>query len=92
VVARQGSAFCIYFMDHLPVDWHDLAAHHDFARDEEMRRKVISRGVFCFPLATKQWSLSAAHTAADVDETLHAIDAALQELPQTPQTAVALAC
>src|SRR5664280_3281821 len=21
----QGSAFCVYFMDHLPVDWHDLA-------------------------------------------------------------------
>src|SRR5437773_3305071 len=31
VVARQGSALCIYFMDHCPRDWHDLAKHNDFA-------------------------------------------------------------
>ena len=29
VVARQGSAFVAYFMDHHPRDWHDLAANHD---------------------------------------------------------------
>lgn len=78
VVARQGSAFCLYFMDHLPVDWHDLAQHHDFALDERLRQEVIKRGVFAFPLATKQWSLSAAHTADDVDATLSAIDAAFE--------------
>ena len=22
-LVRQGSAFCIYFMDHAPADWHD---------------------------------------------------------------------
>ena len=76
VVARQGSAFCLYFMDHLPVDWHDLASHHDFALDEAIRQEAIRRGVFCFPLATKQWSLSAAHTAQDVAVTLEAIDEA----------------
>src|SRR4029077_4059747 len=37
VVARQGSAFCIYFMDHCPKDWHDLAANHDFALDQKLR-------------------------------------------------------
>jgi glutamate-1-semialdehyde 2,1-aminomutase len=78
VVARQGSAFCLYFMDHLPVDWHDLAEHHDFARDERVRQEMIQRGVFAFPLATKQWSLSAAHTAEDVDVTLKALDAAFE--------------
>ena len=76
VVARQGSAFCLYFMDHLPVDWHDLASHHDFALDEAIRQEAIRRGVFCFPLATKQWSLSAAHTSQDVAVTLEAIDGA----------------
>lgn len=77
IVGRQGSAFCLYFMDHLPVDWHDVAAHHDFAFDEKMRQEAIRRGIFCFPLATKQWSLSAAHSAADVDATLAAIDESL---------------
>ncbi|MEZ5355966.1 MAG: aminotransferase class III-fold pyridoxal phosphate-dependent enzyme [Bryobacteraceae bacterium] len=77
VVARQGSAFAIYFMDHLPVDWHDLASHHDFARDEAFRRRLIERGIYFFPLATKQCSLTAAHTAGDVERTLAAIEECL---------------
>jgi len=80
VVARQGSAFCLYFMDHLPVDWHDLARNHNFAFDETMRRAMIQRGVFCFPLATKQWSVSAAHTVEDVDFTLEGMDESLREV------------
>jgi len=71
VVARQGSAFCIYFMNHCPKDWHDLAAHHDFDLDQRVRRALIPRGVYFFPVATKQCSISAAHTAEDVDWTLH---------------------
>jgi glutamate-1-semialdehyde 2,1-aminomutase len=74
LVARQGSAFVIYTMDHLPQDWHDLASHHDFAWDERLRQEVIRRGIFCFPLATKQWSLSAAHSADDVKATLTAVE------------------
>jgi glutamate-1-semialdehyde 2,1-aminomutase len=73
-VSRQGSAFCLYFMDHAPVDWHDLASHHQFEMDDEMRRGLIPEGVYCFPLATKQCSISAAHTDADIDETLQAIE------------------
>ena len=78
VVARQGSAFCIYFMDHRPVDWHDLAAHHDFARDTALRRALIDRGVYFFPQAVKQCSLSAAHTREDVERTLEEIEAVLR--------------
>lgn len=77
VVARQGSAFCIYFMDHLPKDWHDLATHHDFVLDEEMRRDMIDRGIYFFPLATKQCSISAAHTAADIEVTLDHLERSL---------------
>ncbi len=73
VVARQGSAFCLYFMDHCPRDWHDLAAHHQFCFDEEMRRGVIARGSCFFPLATKQCSISFAHTSGDIDATLEAV-------------------
>jgi glutamate-1-semialdehyde 2,1-aminomutase len=77
-VARQGSAFCIYFMDHKPVDWHDLAGNHDFAHDERMRREAIDRGVYLFPLATKQCSISLAHTEADIDFTLDVLDQSLR--------------
>ncbi|MBM3725978.1 MAG: aspartate aminotransferase family protein [Acidobacteria bacterium] len=76
-VTRQGSAYCLYFMDHAPADWHDLAAHHDAARDEAMRRDLIGRGVYYFPVMTKQCSLTAAHTVADVDFTLAATRAVL---------------
>jgi glutamate-1-semialdehyde 2,1-aminomutase len=86
-LVRQGSAFCIYFMDHAPVDWHDIAAHHDFEADLSMRRSLIERGIFLFPIATKQCSLSAAHTEEMVDETLHALSRTIvQHVNQTLET------
>jgi glutamate-1-semialdehyde 2,1-aminomutase len=78
-LVRQGSAFCLYFMDHAPVDWHDLAAHHDFALDSRMRLEMIDRGVYYFPTATKQCSISAAHREADIDQTLEVLRAALEK-------------
>ncbi|MEX2661673.1 MAG: aminotransferase class III-fold pyridoxal phosphate-dependent enzyme [Vicinamibacterales bacterium] len=69
-ISRQGSAFAIYFLDHVPRDWHDLAAHHPFEPDRQWRRALIARGVYFFPEATKQCSISAAHTMADIDFTL----------------------
>jgi glutamate-1-semialdehyde 2,1-aminomutase len=78
VVARQGSAFCIYFMDHEPRDWHDLAQNHDFARDLKMRRRMIERGIYFFPTETKQCSISAAHSEEDIALTLQAIDESLK--------------
>jgi glutamate-1-semialdehyde 2,1-aminomutase len=77
VVARQGSAFCIYFMDHEPRDWHDLAEHHDFALDTKMRKNLIEQGVYFFPIAVKQCSISAAHTEEDIAFTLGQIKQAL---------------
>ena len=77
-IARQGSAFCIYFMDHLPVDWHDLAGHHDFATDDRMRQSLIEKGVYFFPIAIKQCSISFAHTEAQIDRTIEAVGEALQ--------------
>jgi glutamate-1-semialdehyde 2,1-aminomutase len=70
VVSRQGSAFCIYYMNYCPRDWHDVAANHDFAFDQKLRLALIERGVYFFPLALKQCSISAAHTERDVEFTL----------------------
>ncbi|HEX3847983.1 MAG TPA: aminotransferase class III-fold pyridoxal phosphate-dependent enzyme [Steroidobacteraceae bacterium] len=69
-VSRQGSAFSYYLMPKAPVDFHDILAHHDFQRDAALRRALIDLGIFFVPIATKQCSISAAHTAEDVSHTL----------------------
>ena len=76
-VARQGSAFSYYFMERPPADLHDITAGHDFARDVALRRALIQRGVFFVPIATKQCSLSAAHSDADVAFTLEQFESAV---------------
>jgi len=73
VVGRQGSALCPYFMDHLPVSWHDLAQHHVFPYDAAIRKQVITNGVYTFPIPVKQWSISAAHTDQDLEETVNVL-------------------
>ena len=78
-VARQGSAFVIYFMDHEPRDWHDLASHHDFAQDLRMRHRLLDKGVYFLPIETKQCSISAAHSDQDIALTLQALDESLQQ-------------
>ncbi len=69
-VARQGSAYCVYFMDHAPVDYHDIALHHDFAFDKAYRLALLEEGIVNFPLPIKQGSLSFAHSFGDIEETI----------------------
>jgi len=76
-VARQGSAFSFYLMEKPPADLHDIIQGHDFARDVALRRALIQRGVFFVPIATKQCSLSAAHSDADVQFTLEQFESAV---------------
>jgi glutamate-1-semialdehyde 2,1-aminomutase len=76
-LVRQGSAFCMYFMDHAPADWHDIASCHDFAADTAVRRDLIESGIFTFPIPTKQWSISAAHTEDMIDETIARVEEAI---------------
>ena len=79
-VARERSAFCVYFMDHAPVDFHDLAANHNFAFDKEYRLRLIEKGIFHFPMPIKQGSISFAHTEADIEETLEKTQSVLTGL------------
>jgi glutamate-1-semialdehyde 2,1-aminomutase len=74
VVSRINSALSVYFMDHAPRDWHDIAEHHDAAADLRFRRALIERGVYAVPVATKQWSISAAHNRHDIEFTLEQVD------------------
>lgn len=69
-IARERSAFCVYFMDHAPQDFHDILTHHNFEVDTEFRLNLIKQGVFNFPNPTKQGSISYAHSENDIEETL----------------------
>ncbi|MDA1140164.1 MAG: aspartate aminotransferase family protein [Planctomycetota bacterium] len=79
-LVRQGSAFCVYFMDHQPRDWHDVAEYHDMGLDVRYRKALIEEGIYHFPLATKQGSISVAHTDADIGETLSKTEKVLGKL------------
>lgn len=78
-ITRNASALCYYFMDHAPRDWHDIATHHNFALDTRLRAALIEEGIYIFPMACKQLSVSAAHTEAQIDQTLAAFDRALKK-------------
>jgi glutamate-1-semialdehyde 2,1-aminomutase len=79
-ISRLGSAFCVYFMDHVPVDLHDLQANNDAALDVKYRRALIEQGVYHFPVACKQGSVSAAHTEQDIAQTLQATSQVVKAL------------
>lgn len=79
-VSRQSSAFCTYFMDHPPLDWHDIASNHDFELDVAYRRALIDEGVYHFPVATKQGSISTAHTEEDLALTMERTEKAIRKL------------
>ncbi len=85
-IARQGSALSYYLMPHVPVDLHDILEHHDFERDVQLRRALIDLGVFFVPIATKQLSISAAHTVEDIELTLKKAEQAVSAVwPQRPR-------
>lgn len=79
-VARQGSAFCVYFMDHAPRDYHDLAGHNDFEMDKKYRFELIKKGIYNFPLPLKQGSISYAHSSDDIEQTLEKTQLTVQRL------------
>ncbi|MEX2567395.1 MAG: aspartate aminotransferase family protein [Cyclobacteriaceae bacterium] len=69
-VSRVKSAFCVYFMDHAPQDYHDIIKNHDFNFDNIYRKELIKEGIYNFPLPIKQGSVSFAHTEQDIEETI----------------------
>jgi glutamate-1-semialdehyde 2,1-aminomutase len=87
-IARVGSAFCVYFMDHAPVDFHDVAVNNDFAFDKEYRVKLIEKGIFNFPLPIKQGSISFAHSVQDISETLEKTQSVVKELFATRSVSI----
>jgi glutamate-1-semialdehyde 2,1-aminomutase len=82
-VARQGSAFAFYFMQQAPRDLHDIIEKHDFQKDLALRRALIQEGVFFIPIATKQCSISAAHTREDIEFTLEKFEHAVAQIARS---------
>ena len=79
-VARQGSAFVVYFMEKAPTNWLEIAQYHDMTRDKKYRQLLIEEGIFHFPLPTKQGSISFAHTEKDIEHTLEVTEKVLDKL------------
>jgi glutamate-1-semialdehyde 2,1-aminomutase len=79
-ISRIGSAHCAYFMDCAPTNWWELVTGHNAAFDLCYRRALIERGIYHFPVASKQGSISAAHTEDDIGATLDAMRQSLKFL------------
>jgi glutamate-1-semialdehyde 2,1-aminomutase len=70
IVARNASAYCVYFCEEAPLDAHDILMHHNFEFDLRLRRLLIDEGVYQIPIACKQNSISYAHSEEDIYKTL----------------------
>lgn len=70
VLARNASAFCLYFCERAPEDLHDIMLHHDAEFDLKLRKQLIERGIYHIPIPCKQGSISYAHLEEDIDKTL----------------------
>lgn len=80
VVARNASAFCVYFMQKKPDDLHDILEGANMELDLRYRRALIKKGIYNIPIACKQGSVSFSHTDDDIDKTLEAIREVLQTI------------
>ena len=80
VVARNASAYCVYFAEKAPTDLHDILHNADFAFDLKYRRALIEKGVYNIPIACKQGSVSYAHTDDDIYKTLQLTKEVLDEI------------
>lgn len=78
-VAGFGSVWVTYFMAP-PVENYTDLLRNDARSFVAYRRKMIERGVYKLPVNLKRNHISLAHTAADIDQTLEAAEAALKEM------------
>ena len=67
-------------MEEEPRDWWDILEKHNSDFDAKYRRALIDRGIYHFPVAAKQGSISFAHSDSDIEKTLEATDCVLREL------------
>jgi glutamate-1-semialdehyde 2,1-aminomutase len=78
-VAGFGSVFLTYFMDGKIEHYSDLM-RNDTAFFLAYRRRLMARGIFKIPMNLKRACVSYAHTEADIDNTLQAVEDVLKEI------------
>ena len=78
VIAGHPSMFGVLLTDKTPREYRDWAKS-DHQLHEAILANLIDRGVMPDPDAREPWFLSAAHSEADVAETLGALDEAVRE-------------
>ena len=78
VIAGPPSMFGVLLTDKTPREYRDWAKS-DHQLHEAILANLIDRGVMPDPDAREPWFLSAAHSEADVAETLGALDEAVRE-------------
>jgi len=81
-VALFGSVFVPYFMQG-PIETYTDLLRNDNARDIWFRRTMCEHGIFMIPTALKRNHVSAAHTEADIDQTLEVARTVLRAMPAT---------
>jgi glutamate-1-semialdehyde 2,1-aminomutase len=79
-LSRQSSAFVVYFMKKTPENWLEIARDNDMAKDVKYRRLLAEEGIFHFPGAAKQGSISFAHTEEDIRKTLEVTETIVKKL------------
>ena len=77
--ARLGSLFWVAMQPGEPPRRFDAVAQEGAARYAALHRALLERGVYFAPSAFEVGFLSLAHTDADVDATVAALDTALAE-------------
>lgn len=78
-VQRVGSMISVFFNE-LPVKDFDDAQASDKAFFARLFHALLNRGVYLPPSALEAWFLTAAHTEAEIDQTVQAFEDALREV------------
>ena len=82
-VVRQGSLLSLFFRSTPPRDYAE-ASECDTATFARFHAAVLARGVMLAPSQYEAWFVSAAHTEADIDQTVRAAAEALREASPGP--------
>ena len=82
-VVRRGSLLSLFFHTEPPRDYAE-ALECDTATFARFHAAMLARGVMLAPSQYEAWFVSAAHTEADIDQTVRAAAEALREASPGP--------
>ncbi|MBH77183.1 MAG: glutamate-1-semialdehyde-2,1-aminomutase [Dehalococcoidia bacterium] len=82
-VVRRGSLLSIFFRPTPPCNYSE-ASDCDLTNFARFHKAMLSRGIMLAPSQFEAWFVSAAHTEADIDQTVQAAAAAFREVSHPP--------